>query len=431
MAEHKIEVSDTSVRVTNLEIHNKDISDYLRAIPEEEREQNFVRAVEVGVYCIERVQTRQDTEFIRRQMDSLLLQFENASQLIPEKVETALIGKVGVDEGQVFAPLKLIVNDTSKVLAERVKEVKDLLSQEVDPSKETTTLGKALRALKDMLDPKRNDSVQGVIESALSRVTTEDGTLAKAVKSVVAESGRSLADEVSKLSMEIRGQTTAEEALANTAAKGATYEEESIVRLHGWAQVVGAQVEYVGSDNRPGDILVTIPLTSLPGTDMKTVIEVRDRQSPKGRKQISDDLSAAMAERTATSGLYLSRNVDGLAKEIGEWSEGQCEQGPWIACTDDHLLTAIRFLVSQERLHELRATAPEVNATSIVAQVQRIRTALERVKNINRYLTDVRTGADSIKDEAEGLRDEVRDALSSIEEAMRSSSSKSEQTGAA
>jgi hypothetical protein len=306
-----------------------------------------------------------------------------------------------------------------------------LLSQEVDPSKETTTLGKALRTLKDMLDPKRNDSVQGVIELALSRVTTEDGALAKAVKSVVAESVRSLADEVSKLSMEIRGQTTAEEALANTAAKGATYEEESIVRLHGWAQVVGAQVEYVGGDNRPGDILVTIPLTSLPGTDMKTVIEVRDRQSPKGRKQISDDLSAAMAERTATSGLYLSRNVDGLAKEIGEWSEGQCEQGPWIACTDDHLLTAIRFLVSQERLHELRATAPEVNAASIVAQVQRIRTALERVKNINRYLTDVRSGADSIKDEAEGFRDEVRDALSSIEEAIRSSSSKSEQTGAA
>lgn len=52
MAEQKIEVSDTSVRVTNLEIRNKDISDYLRVIPEEEREQNFVRAVEVGVFVL-------------------------------------------------------------------------------------------------------------------------------------------------------------------------------------------------------------------------------------------------------------------------------------------------------------------------------------------------------------------------------------------
>jgi len=231
-------------------------------------------------------------------MDSLPLEFEKASQLIPEKVETALIGKVGVDDGQVLAPLKSIVNDISKVLAERVKEVKDLLSQEIYPSKETTTLGKAFKTLKDMLDPKEMTRFRGVIELALGRVTTEDGALAKAVKSVVAESVRSLADEVSKLSMEIRGQTTADEALANTAAKGVTYEEESIVRLHGWAQVVGAQAEYVGGDNKPGDILVAIPLTSLPGTDMKTVIEVRYRQSPKGRKQISDDLSAAMAERT-------------------------------------------------------------------------------------------------------------------------------------
>ncbi len=123
MADHIIEVSDTAVHVVNLEIRNKDVSDYLRALPEGEREQSFVRAVEVGVFCIERAQTRQDTEFIRRQMDSLLLQFEKTSQSIPEKVETALIGKVGVDEGQVLAPVKSIVSDTSKVLAERLKEV--------------------------------------------------------------------------------------------------------------------------------------------------------------------------------------------------------------------------------------------------------------------------------------------------------------------
>lgn len=431
MAEHKIEISDSTIHIIHLEIHSKDVSDYLKAIPEGEREQSLVRAVEVGVFCIERTQTRQDTEFVRRQMDSLLLQFEKTSQSIPERVESALIGKVGVDEGQVLAPVKLIVNDTSKALLDKVNEVKILLSQEVDPTKETTTLGKALKSLREMLDPKRSDSVQGAIESALSRITTEDGTLAKAVKSVVTESVKPLADEVSKLSLEVRGQTSAEEALANTAVKGATYEEEVIVRLQEWAQSVGAEIEHVGSDNRPGDVLITFPITSFASTRIKTVIEIRDRHSPKGRKQISDDLSAAMAERTGTSGVYLSRNIHGLAKEIGEWSEGQCEQGPWIACTDEHLLTASRFLAAQERLEELRSTAPEVNASSIVAQAQRIRTALDRVKNINRYLTDVRSGADSIKDEAEKLRDEVRDALSTIEEAVRSSASKIERPGAA
>lgn len=431
MAEKHIEVSGSTIRITNLEIIRKDVADFLEAIPEEEREPTLIRALEVGIFCLERTRTSQDTEFVRRQVDSLLAQFEKATQSIPGKVEEALIGKVGAEEGQLLAPIKSAVNDTSRTLQERVKEVRELLSQEMDPSRETTTLGKALRNLRDMLDPKRTDSVQAVVEAAISRVTTEDGALAKAVKTVVAESVRPLADEVSKLALEIRGQEAAEEALAQTAAKGATYEEETLSRLHAWAQTVGAQVEYVGGDNRPGDILVTLSPSALVDTQMKIVIEVRDRQSPKGRKQITDDLAAAMVERAATSAIYLSRNVDGLAKEIGEWAEGQAELGSWVACTDAHLSTAIRFLVAQERLKELRAKSPEVDAASIVAQLQRIRTALERVKNINRYSSDVRSGADSIKDEAEGLRDEIRDALSNIEEAIRAPASKAQQIDAA
>jgi hypothetical protein len=222
------------------------------------------------------------------------------------------------------------------------------------------------------LDPKRTDSVQAVVEAAISRVTTEDGVLAKAVKTVVAEAVRPLSVEVSKLAMEVHGQGAAEEALAQTAAKGATYEEEALSRLQVWAQTVGAQVEYVGGDNRAGDILITLSPKSLVDTQMKIVIEVRDRQSPKGRKQITDDLAAAMAERAATSAVYLSRNVEGLAKEIGEWAEGQAELGSWVACTDAHLSTAIRFLVAQERLKELRAKSPEVDAASIITQMQRI-----------------------------------------------------------
>jgi len=72
-----------------------------------------------------------------------------------------------------------------------------------------------------------------------------------------------------------------------------------------------------------------------------------------------------------------------------------------------------------------------VGETSIAAQMQRIRTALDRVKNINRYLGEVRSGADSIKNEAEGLRDEIRDALSNIEQVIHTQSSKDQRVEAA
>ena len=431
MENPRISITDGTVRINDLEIVRRDIADFLGKIPEDERESAFIRAVEVGVFCLERAQTSQETEFVRRQVEGLISKVERATEKIPETIQADLLAKIGADDGQVLAPIKTAVSEVSNTLNGRIKEVKDLLSGEIDPAKETTVLGKALRSLRDMLDPQRTDSVQGAIQSALARITTEDGALAKAVKSVVSEAVLPLVNQVSDLSKEVRGQEAAAEALSQTAAKGGTYEEEVVSRLQAWAPTVGAQIEYVGVDNKPGDVLVTLSTSPLADTQMRLVIEVRDRQSPKGRKQVSDDLATAMAERSATSALYLSRNADGFGKEIGEWAEGQGELGLWVACTDAHLSTAIRFLIVQERSKELRAKAPEVDAASIAAQIQRIRTTLERVKNINRCLTDVRSGADSIKDQAEGLRDEIRDALANIEEAIRIQASKVPQANAA
>src|SRR5260370_6482376 len=99
-----------------------------------------------------------------------------------------------------------------------------MLTQEIDPDKETTTLGKALKTLRNMLDPKRSDSVQSTLDQAVKTVIGKDGALAKAVKEVVAEAVSPLASEVDKLAKEVRGQEAAEEALEQTTKKGPSFE---------------------------------------------------------------------------------------------------------------------------------------------------------------------------------------------------------------
>lgn len=54
-----------------------------------------------------------------------------------------------------------------------------------------------------------------------------------------------------------------------------------------------------------------------------------------------------LAERKADAGIYVSKTEDGLAKEVGDWAEGTCEKGPWVACTHPNLAAALRFLVVQ------------------------------------------------------------------------------------
>lgn len=422
----RIVLLDTGIRITELEVPRKDIADFLRSVPEADVETTLIQAMEVGVFCLERARMSQDTEFVRRQIDLLLHHVETTVKKIPDDTQKALLDKIGTNNGQVLAPLREMIDAATKLTTDRVKEVRTLLTQEIDPDKETSTLGKALKTLRDVLDPRRNDSVQSLLEQAVKTVTCKDGALAKTVKEVVAEALNPLATEVDKLTKEVRGQEAAAEALEQTTLKGTPYEEEVTGILQAWARAAGAEVHHVGVDNQPGDVVITVRGDGLIADPMSIVVEVRDRGSrAMGRKAISADMALKLAERSANAGIYLSRTQDGLSlREIGEWAEGISDRGLWVACTQQHLITAVRFLIVQRRLATLRAAAPEVDSASIEQQVKAIRTALGRIRTIKTKLTELGACSDVIDEQADHLREEIKEALSSIEDSMRSANCK-------
>jgi hypothetical protein len=422
----KIVLLDTGIRITELGVPRKDIADFLRSVPAADVETTLIQAMEVGVFCLERARMSQDTEFVRRQIDLLLNHVETAVKKIPDDTQRALVDKIGTSNGQVLAPLREMIDAATKLTTDKVKEIRTLLTQEIDPDKETTTLGKALKTLRDVLDPKRNDSVQSLLEQAVKTVTSKDGALAKAVKEVVAEAVNPLATEVDKLTKEVRGQEAAAEALEQTTLKGTPYEEEVTGILQVWARAAGAEVHHVGIDNQPGDVVITVRGDGLIADPISIVVEVRDRGSrAMGRKAISADMAAKLAERGANAGIYLSRTQDGLSlREIGEWAEGTSDRGLWVACTQQHLITAVRFLIVQRRLAALRAAAPEVDSASIEQQVKAIRTSLGRIRTIKTKLTELGSCSDVIDEQADHLREEIKEALSSIEDSMRSANCK-------
>jgi len=419
MPDPHIDLSDSTVRIEHLDVPRREVAAYLAAAPEEDRAGLLVRAIEVGVFCLERAQSAKDVDFVRRQIEALLTTVEREVTQIPQKAEDSLVAKIGVNDGQVLAPLKKAVDDASLAAQQRVKEVKDLLASDLDPGKETSTLGRALYRLRELLDPKRTDSIQGCLEAAVAKTVAVDGSLAKAVKAVVADAVKPLADRVEALTLEVRGQDAAAEALQQTTQKGVTYEEEVASLLQGWGGRLGLEVRHVGGDNRPGDVLVIASEACACGVGLTIVVETRDRQAALGRMQIAAVMSTAMAERAAAAGVYLSRTSDGLAKEVADWAEGACDRGLFVACTNEHLISAVRFLLVSKRLEAMRASTPTINTASIEAQLQRAKTALRRIGTINTKAGDVRNTADAIRQEAESLRDEVRGALTEIEDLMR------------
>ena len=407
------------IEINGLEIQDRELSDYLRSYPVEDQSTRLIHLIDIGLACAQRASLLQDKDFVRNELNSVLESVEKVISAIPEDLKTRVIAELGTGEGQALHPVDRKVDEVSEVLKTRIDDIRKLLVEDIDPTKETSKVAQAFKKLERALDPEYVNSVPKVIETAIQNVTGEDGVLSKNVKAVVIEAVKPLQDEMDRLSKEILGQGAAEEALKQTIEKGQIYEEETVERLQVWAAGTGIEVHHIGSDNRPGDILLKISDDSVAGMDMSLVVETRDRQQARGRKAINDSMERSMAERSASYGIYLSKDKDGLGKEIGDWAEGGCALGSWIATTDEHLISSIRFLMLSHRISVMKSENPEVDVQTLVPQLGRIRTSLKRIANINTKATAIRHGADDVQQEAELLRDEVKGAITAIEECLR------------
>ncbi|MFN6539176.1 MAG: hypothetical protein RM021_022885 [Nostoc sp. EkiNYC01] len=414
-----IELTQSHVLIYRLAIPLKNGISYLQQFPQSEYEGICLDAFELGFLCLQTAQTRHGNELIKQQMESLLVEFQQAVKIIAESFGQELINQVGTDNGQLLAPLQTQINLTSAVLTEKLNNVSTLLTQEIDPARETSVVGRFLNSLRQLLDAKRSDSIQGAFKAALINATKENGTLAAAVKNVVSESVKPLAEQVEKLTREIRDQQVRQQVLEQTTAKGITYEQLVVAELQHWSKLSGAEVEHLGQDGDTGDILVKLTSKSLVAIELSIVIEVRSRPSkPFGRQAIAQHLQEAMVRRSANSAIFLSYSREGLAQEIGDWAEGVSESGYWIATTHPFLIIAIRFLVIQQRLNKLRAFESEMDVAAVEQQIQQIRTALSRIRTMKKTLTEVSKGITVIKAEADAMSTDIQSALKSIEQML-------------
>lgn len=414
----RVQINGNSVTLNDFTVDSKVISQHLLSLDEELRHEAITNALEVGIYSLQRAQTGQDLEFVRRQIDALLQDVQSRTASIPDDLKEQIIKKIGTEKGQALEPVARALQSVEENVSRQVRDVRQLLVDDIDPKSSESTLGRALLQIRHLLDPERTDSLQSSFTDAINNVSAADGAIASTLGEVILKELKPLREELDELGKEIRSQRDTREALNNTTAKGVVYEEELVARLQQWSARAGFTVEHVGADNKPGDILVT--RLARPSIEpIQIIIEAKDKQSKDGRKPITRSLKRAMNEANADAGIFVNRDISGFANEIGDWAEGVEAEGEWIACTDEHLIAAIRMLVCKVELSRVREEqSVETDTSSILNHMQRIRTAIKRVGSINRHVTSVRTSAGSIQEEAALLRDEIRASLIDIEDAL-------------
>ncbi|MCC9643011.1 hypothetical protein LOC71_12045 [Rhodopirellula sp. JC740] len=417
-----VEIDGDTVRLNNVLITDNDLARHLEPLSAEERITELTSIIEVGLFCVTRAAARTDMDFVRTQAERILAIVGTQLGGLPTTVRDNILSKLGTSDGQVLKPVKDQVDHVHRTLTGQVDTLTKLINEVLDPTKDSTSLGRAIKKIDGKLDPNQKDSIQSAVTAAVLSVTGTDGGLAKSVKTTVSDAIKPLKEQVDGLAKEVRGQQAAEEALSQTTQKGRPYEEQVVNDLNFWAAAVGAELIDAGPDCRPGDVVIKLGASSVAGTDVRIVIEARDRQTRQGRKQIADQLETKMHERDCNAAIYLSKTPEGLAKEIGTFAEGECARGPWVATTHDFLHQAVRLLICLVRLRAVKSDVPEFDGAMIEKQIDRVRTALTKIRTVNTSCNQIRDHADKIRNEADSLKSEIRESLVSIEEALRKAS---------
>jgi hypothetical protein len=413
-----LEADRTRLRVTELIVEDREIVGYFGQIPDDALEIEFTRAVKLGVVCLERASASQDLDFVRKEVEGLLADVAAKSREIPPLIAQALASKIGTADGQVLSSIPGVVGALERAVNAKIAEVRAFLDAEVDPSKATSTLARALDKIKTLLDPNSRESIQSKLESAVASVSSEGGALAASVKKVVDAAVRPLVEGLDQLQNAVVKKKGEEEKAGQTTLKGGVFEEEVYEEARRWGNGAGCEVERVGPDSKPGDVLVVTRNDGLMEEPTKIIIEARDTSDQEGKTPVNRDMLAAMRERNADYGIYVKRSSDQFAKELGEWYQGSNDKGPWVSCSFEHLRTTLRFALVMRRIEVIRKATHEVDSVQISTQIGRIRNSFQRIANIKTKATKVEEAVGIIRTEADGLKDEIDDALHALETAL-------------
>lgn len=411
----QIEVKGASVRIERLTFSRGDVATYFLTRPKNARPEAAIRALEIGVFCLERVKMAHDIEFVRREIQSLLHEVDSRTKRIAPDIQEQLARKLGAGPGQLLAPIASAVGGAQTTLKQRLDEIRQLL----DPSNKKSDLSQVLEKIRGLLDADRKGSIQDTFREALAALTRENGHLGSFVHRRVAEAIKPLSDQITQVYDKIVGDLAARNVIEATTAKGRPYEDQVTEWLGRIFSAHGITVERVGTDNHPGDVVLTFPPSGAIQRTIRVVVEARDRVTRYGHKRIADDLETAMQHRKCDAAVYVAHTGNGLASEIGDWGEGRTQRGPYVATAHEGLPLAVRWVVAQLRLEGSLNGSTAIDFSALQPHLQRVRTALRRLATIHRYIKDGDGAFKGIAGEADALRDEVRDALRHIEDGLR------------
>ena len=358
----------------------------------EDRPGLIERALRIGLLALRDAGVTVNVDAVRREFDGLLARTAQANERAATTLDQVLRQNFADGDGRLPRTLESFLGDRGRLQA----FVTDLF----DESKRDSAIGRMkvllgsyfdgdASRLAQLLDPTR-------MNSPLHQFRTE-----------VTEGFARLNERL--VAIEAAATARASERAKST-AKGADFEDVLEAMLGDVARGPGDMVERTGTAtgdvmrSKKGDFVLTINPAHSAGTDLRIVIEAKDRA--KSVREIREEIREAKINRGAAVGLVVftpSNAPSGIAPFDLRAGDVYCVIDP--EAPDHATFEAAVRLARLLALVSNRERQTEVDAPAIANALTGVREQLELVKGLKATLTsignhtrDVSTGLDKLRD---------------------------------
>ena len=395
----ELNIEGDAVTIKNLTVSNQELASYLNTKEPAEQLVSLVDLINLAVSVKNLAGSTLETENVK-----------NAAEMVVQRLDgtvATLMESITLKAGQLIDP-------ETGVIAQKMRDTADAIGTNQDAK------------LRDLLSPSKEGApiaeLQSSIKTALEAHVTGIKTDLTALNTILSEF--------------IGAQKKGKELYAKSREKGGDLETllDSMIQLE--SAVHGDDARYVGDTPAPsgdsvGDELIILNQDVTDGEEIRIVWEAKtdkDFKDKKGRlkrDKVAEELAAAIENREAICGIFVS-DIAGLDMQVQPvWQEFEGNKLIIVLDPEDPDQRLVRMAYLWARSYALRALTPEEGEYDVEA-IDRVLNSLKReldgITHLKRLHTPIRTNiidaevfVGKLEENLEALLDELRDLMSPSE----------------
>jgi len=401
-----LRIEGERVVIDHLVLADASLASFVGQRPVEDRPELAERALRIGLLALQDAGTSLDVDLVRREFEQMVSRAQAANERAAEALDAVLRSNFGDEDGRLPRTLERFLGDR----------------------------GQLRRFVDELFDEGRRDSAIGRMRELLGKYFDGDASrLAQLLdptrmNSPLHQFRSEVADGFTKLNerlaaIEAAGAARASER-ARSAAKGMDYEallEEMLAGLlRGRGDTFERTAEETGDviRSRKGDFVLTVDPELCRGTDLRVVVEAKDRTI--SARQLRDELAEARRNRGAAVALAIltpAHAPAGVAPFDIRHGDVYCVIDP--DAPDQAVLDAAVRLARLLAIATLRQHDTGVDAAAVSAALARVSAELEAVRGLKVQLTSIGRAATEVSQGLDRLRDQVLARLAETETRLR------------